>query len=193
MGKHVRRFLSRPPGAKPRYRFVIALGTIVLIAFAAMVTVAALYPENGPANAEPTTTPFADGPLPGPADGVPPDPGVPTSAPTGPLTSTYAVPSSWVWDSGFQAQVAMTNTTLAPQDWQVRLAYPRTVTAFVGSWVDGAPQPANEITDQQFTFTGVQPVPPGQTVVLKVQFGKAPAADFAVQQCLVNGRPCTTS
>jgi hypothetical protein len=197
VGKHVRRFLSLPPGAKPRYRFVIALGTIVLIAFAAMVTVAALYPENGPANAEPTgpVNPFGDAPLPGLTDPSVPDPGqtTATAAPSGPLTAVYAVPSTWVWGSGFQAQVAMTNTTPTPQAWQVRLSYPSSVTAFIGSWVDGGAQPGSETSGQQFTFTGAQPVQPGQTVVLKVQFDKVPVSDFGVQQCVVNGRPCTAS
>lgn len=188
MGKHVRRFLYLPPGAKPRYRFVVALGTIVLIAFAAMLTVAALYPENGPAAAQPTegVNPFGDAPLPGPTDPASPDPG-----PAGPLTSVYSVPANWVWETGFQAQVAMTNTTATPQPWQVRLSYPPSVTGLVGSWVDGAPQPASEINGQQFTISGGQPVAPGQTVVLKVQFDKAPASGFAVQQCAVNGKPCT--
>ena len=79
MGKHVRRFLYLPPGAKPRYRFVIALGTIVLIAFAAMVTVAALYPENGPAAAQPSepVNPFGDAPLPALTDPASPNPGQP--------------------------------------------------------------------------------------------------------------------
>jgi hypothetical protein len=195
VGKHVRRYLYLPPGAKPRYRFVVALGTIVLIAFVAMVTVAALYPENGPAAAQPTegVNPFGDAPLPGLTDPASPDPGQPVGppGPTGLLTSVYSVPATWVWETGFQAQVAMTNTTPTPQPWQVRLSYPPGVTAFVASWVDGAPQPASEINGQQFTVTGVQPVPPGQTVVLKVQFDRSPASAFAVQQCAVNGQACT--
>jgi hypothetical protein len=190
VGKHVRRLLYLPPGAKPRYRFVIALGTIVLLAFSAMVTVAALYPENGPASAQPTgpVNPFPnDAPLPG-LGGQSSGGGDPAGA----LIADYTVPPSWVWATGFQAQIAMTNTSPAPQNWQVRLTYPESVTAFTGSWVDGAPQPASQINGQEFTFTGNQPVPPGQTVLLRVQFDRA-AGDFTVGQCQVNGRDCTTS
>jgi hypothetical protein len=83
VGKHVRRFLYLRPGAKPRYRFVVALGTIVLIAFVAMVTVAALYPENGPAAAQPMegVNPFGDAPLPGLTDPKSSDAGQPVGPP----------------------------------------------------------------------------------------------------------------
>jgi Cellulose binding domain len=196
VGKHVRRFLYLEPGAKPRHRFVIALGTIVLLAFGAMAVVAAIYPENDPAVAQPDgNTLFSVEPGdPGPpieADPTLPPTDAPPGAPTGLLLGIYTVPASNIWATGFQAQIAMTNTTAAPQTWQVRLHFPQSVTAFTGSWVDGQPQPGIEAVDQDFTFTGGMPVPPGQTVVLKVQFEKTVNADFRAQECVINGRACS--
>src|ERR1700730_927634 len=46
-----------PPKAKPRYRFVVAFSTILLLAFASMAIVAAIFPEQGPqarASGDPT-------------------------------------------------------------------------------------------------------------------------------------------
>ena len=196
MGKHVRRLFHLEPGAKPRHRFVIALGTIVLLAFGAMAIVAAIYPENDPAVAQPdgSSGPYLGEPGP-PIEADPTLPATdaapPNGAPTGLLLAIYTVPSSSVWGTGFQAQIAMTNTTAAPQPWRVKLHFPPGVTAFTGSWVDGQPQPAVDAVDQDYTFTGGLPVPPGQTVVLKVQFDRAVNSDFRAQECVINGRACS--
>ena len=196
MGKHVRRFLYLEPGAKPRHRFVIALGTIVLLAFGAMAVVAAIYPENDPAVAQPDgNNSFPDQPGdPGPpieADPTLAPSDAPPGAPAGLLLAIYTVPASNIWSTGFQAQIAMTNTTTTPQNWQIKLRFPQSVTAFTGSWVDGQPQPGIEAVDTDYTFNGNQPVPAGQTVVLKVQFEKTVNADFRAQDCVINGRACS--
>jgi hypothetical protein len=173
VGKHVRRILNLEPGAKPRYRFVVALGAIVLLAFATMAVVATIFPENAPqASADPD--PFSGDPTfgdptvePHQTNGTSPEPG-----------------------SGFQAQINMTNTTVAPQAWEVRLVFDESVTGLVSSWVDGQPKPAEQAVDRAYTLTGMQAIPPGQTVVLRVQFDKLPNTDFAVRECTINGRPC---
>jgi hypothetical protein len=184
VGKHVRRRVPLPPGAKPRHRFVIALGTIVLLAFGTMAAVAALHPRNGPQAA---AGPEVEHPFSGTAGPAAPS----GSGPTSGLLAVYTMPSDAVGNAAFQAQITMTNTTPTPQDWQVRLRYSNSITNVAGTWVDGQPQPISHVGGgAHYIFTGIAPVDPGQTVVFKVQFGTEPQANVVLSECTANGRPC---
>jgi hypothetical protein len=210
-----------PPTGKPRYRFVVAIFGIVALAFLTMVTVAAIFPEDGPSAATtPTENPFpplpdgtpAPGPIPaeGP-DGAPatdaPAPGNPTgrpagrppttnappAAPTGRVSASYALLPEGVWAAGFQAEVVITNPTGKSQEWQVQLRFPSTVTRYVASWIDGYPEPAVDVSGRTVTFTGQVAVPAKETARLRFQFDKEPDGDFGPVECSVNGRNCSVS
>jgi hypothetical protein len=86
------------------------------------------------------------------------------------------VPASNIWSTGFQAQIAMTNTTTTPQNWQVKLRFPQSVTAFTAAGSTASRSRASR-RGPDYTFNGNQPVPPAD-VVLKVQFEKTVNADF---------------
>lgn len=213
MGKHLAREEPPPPKDKPRWRFLVAISGILVLAFIAMAAVAALFPQHGPqAVAGPETTP--PNPLPptqvetgGPPSGgapstsAPPTRGAtqpsttrtPNPPPAGQLSGAYSVLPNAVWDKGFQAQVVITNKTGSAQSWQVRIVYPASVTRYVTSWIDGHPEPHAEVSGQTVIFSGSSTVPAGATWALKFQFDKQSGGDFNPVQCTVNGRACSVS
>jgi hypothetical protein len=184
VGRHASRW-RWPSQLKPQYRFLLAISGILLLAFTTLAVAASLFPQSPQASAG--ATPTDEG------NAYPGDTG-PLPAVTGPVggqvIAAYAVPDNAVWDSGFQAQVLLTNTTTAAQPWQVTLVYPTAVTGFVASWLDGAPQPSASVDGQRFTFTSTLPIAPGQSALLKVEFSKEAGTNFTLQACAVNGRSC---
>jgi|RhiMetdeSRZDD1v2_1073273.scaffolds.fasta_scaffold1152712_2 cellulose binding protein with CBM2 domain len=173
VGRHASRWL--PSLIKPQHRFLVAISAIALLAFATLAIAASVFPAAPEASAQPQ-------------NGInqPPAGRGETS-----LVASYAVLPNAAWDTGFQAQVTITNPTDRPYGWQVTLAYPPTVTNHVGSWVDGVPQPNMTIDDQRFTFTSTVPLGPGRTAVLRAEFTRVAGTDFAVRDCTVNGRQCS--
>lgn len=217
MGRHTAAEAPPPPKDKPRYRFLVAISGILVLAFVTMAAVAALFPENGsravagpdgsqanpfpqlPGDPAATSgaTPTTGGQPPGvPASPLPTRGGPPRSTPPAKppppnqVSGAYSVIDNAVWDLGFQAQVAITNSTDASQSWQVRVRYPDTVTRYVASWIDGYPEPQAQQSGQTVTFTGTVTIPAGQTVSLKFRFDKAKDGDYSPTECSVNGRPC---
>jgi Cellulose binding domain len=185
VGRHASRWRWLPSQIQPQYRFPVAIAGIILLAFATLGVAASMFPNSPEASAAPTpvdeTTPFGPtGPPAGPGQGPRP----------GQLIAYYVVPMTAVWDTGFQAQVLITNTATTAQGWQITLLYPPTVTGYVGSWVEGAPQPSVGITGQRFTLTGAAPIAAGQTARLRVEFTTVAGADVDVAECTVNGLPC---
>ncbi len=160
---------------KPQHRFLVAISAIALLAFATLALAASVFPAAPEASAQPQND----------VNQAPAGPGT-----TG-LVASYAVPPNAVWDTGFQAQVTITNPTDTEYGWQVTLAYPPTVTNHVGSWLDGVPEPNVTIDDQRFTFTSIVPLAPGHTALLRAEFTKVAGTDYAVRGCSVNGRQCT--
>ena len=172
MGRHASRWL--PSLIKPQHRFVVAITGIVLLAFATLAVAASVFPATPEASAQPQQEVSQ----------------FPPGSHQGDLVGTYSVAPNAVWGTGFQAQVAITNRGDRPLDWQVTLAYPKTVMTYAGSWVDGVPQPNVAVAGQRYTFTSAVPVAPGQTALLRAEFSKVAGADFTVTECTVNGRQC---
>jgi hypothetical protein len=215
VGRHTAKEEQPPPKEKPRWRFLVAISGIIVLAFVAMAAVAALFPENGPravAGSDPTENPFPQlpgGPVvtvgptqsPGASPSTAPatqPPGtrpprsstVPTTgSPSGSLSGVYSLLPGRVWSDRFQAEIMITNDAASTQSWQVRLQYPVTVTRYVTSWMDGYPAPAVQVSGQTVTFTGSAAIPAGTTVNLRFEFEKS-AGDFDPVSCAVNGRTC---
>jgi hypothetical protein len=211
VGRHTVPEEPPPTKAKPRYRFLVALGGIVFLGFIAMAVVAAIFPDAGPvarAGADNTTAanpfpnvpgnPTTQGPSPvvtGSIGGPPPvtkSPTKPPAAPKGNVTGVYSVDPATTWEQGFQAQVVLTNHTSSSQNWQVRVEYPDNVTRYVISWVNGMPAPSAQATAHGAVFTGTVPIAAGASVTLFFQFDKT-AGSFSPRQCTINGRACSTS
>jgi hypothetical protein len=208
VGRHTVPEAPPPPKAKPRYRFLVAIGGIVFLGFVAMAVVAAMFPEVGPvasAGADNTASanPFPN--LPGPSmtagtpvatgsiGGPPPVTKKPVPpAPKGNVTGVYSVDPATTWEQGFQASIQLTNPTSSKQNWQVRVEYPANVTRYVISWVNGMPAPTAQATAHGAVFTSTVPIPAGASVTLFFQFDKT-AGDFSPSQCSVNGRACQTT
>jgi hypothetical protein len=215
VGKHLAREEPPPPKDKPRWRFLVAISGILVLAFIAMALVAALFPQHGPqAVAGPETTqppfpPIQGGPDQNPTSTGPPATSTPPSRgatgtgrpsttrapkpPAGQLSGAYSVLPNAVWDTGFQAQVVIANKTGSAQSWQVRIVYPSTVTRYVTSWIDGHPEPHADVSGQTVIFSGSATVPAGATWALKFQFDKQSGGDFNPVECTVNGRACSVS
>ena len=182
MVEHVGRHSSRllPSLIKPQHRFLVAISGIALLAFTTLAVAASLFPGSNEASAQPqddvnqVTTGQSD-------------------STGGQLVVSYVVPPNAVWSTGFQAQLAITNPTNAAHGWQVTLVYPRSVTSYIASWVDDVPQPSVSIEGQRYIFTSTAPIAAGQTALLRVEFTKVGASDFAPTQCLINGRTCNQS
>jgi hypothetical protein len=172
VGRHASRWL--PSLIKPQHRFLVAISGIALLTFAALAIAASIFPAAPEASAQPQ-------------NGVNQ---VPTMAGQTGLVASYAVPPNAIWGDGFQAEVTITNPTASAQGWQVTLVYPPSVTNYVASWVDGAPQRNVTIVGQRFTFTGTVPLAPGQTALFRAEFTKVAGPDFAVLDCEVNGDSC---
>jgi hypothetical protein len=211
VGRHLAEEEPPPPKDKPRYRFLVAISGIIVLACAAMAVVNWVFPEKGPqATAGPDTT--VDG---NPFPVVPGDPGwtadpsvspttapdatSPGSTPTAPppavapgaVTGAYAVQSTYP-ATGFQAQVSLTNTSAGPQPWQVRILYPDNVTGYVAVWIDSyanQPQPPS-VDGGYYVFTGSSPLHGGETVALRFHM-TASGGDITPSECWVNERPCT--
>jgi hypothetical protein len=215
VGRHLAREEPPPPKEKPRWRFLVAISGILVLAFVAMAAVAALFPENGPravAGSDPTENPFPNLPGdpggtvgPSPSAGPGPTVGTPLTQPpgtrpprsaagssSGPLSGVYSLLPGRVWSDGFQAEIMITNGAATAQSWQVRLQFPSNVHQYVTSWMDGYPAPTVEVTGQTVTFTGTGAVPAGRTVNLRFEFKKS-AGTFDPVSCTVNGRPCTVA
>src|SRR5690349_11924285 len=127
MGRHEMREVWRTAVPKQSYRFLIAIGAIVALAFLSMALVAALYPENGGAAAQGDATGPPPYTYPDTTDAPTDTPALPgaDTLPTGDLAAVYSVPSNAVWSTGFQAQVVMRNNSGTPQGWELRLTYPQ--------------------------------------------------------------------
>ena len=219
MARHLAREEEPPPRDKPRYRFLVAISGIVLLAFVAMVVVNAVFPERAPQAAAGQEEPGTGG---NPFPAVPGDPGLtppptidpgatgapPSTAATPPQTSTTAAnppppqpsgPVSGVYTAqepypggDFQAQVRLTNASGSAQPWQIRLRYPDNVTGTVAIWIDSYPnQPQPPAVEQStFVFTGSAPLAPGEVITVKLHMN-ATGEDIDPSDCSVNGRACT--
>lgn len=191
MGRHARAEEPPPPKNKPRYRFPIAIGAIALLAFTSMAIVAAVYPERAPQAA---TTPVQDPGVPG--NPFPELSGIPniTSGPLPPpavaaVAGAYQLTQDWV--DGFIGAVQLSNSTNAPQSWQVTLVFPDNVKDLQARWISGGPGEATvSRAGQTVTFAGQQPLPAGTQIALHFQFTKA-AGSPNPRECSVNGRPCS--
>ncbi|MGE5830469.1 MAG: hypothetical protein ACM30G_19200 [Micromonosporaceae bacterium] len=190
---------ERPPTpAKPPYRFIVAIGVVVLTLIA-MAVVAAIYPERAPtAAAGATTTPPprvvapttpAGRPGPPPATGplpshVPPWPGA--------VTGTYAVVHTDTELGGrFEVRISLLNSATVAQPWVVTLAYPQPVTAIVSAWtVPGRQPPVLATNRPAFTLAGDQPIPARTSIELWLQLTVEPGGGIEATQCRVNDTPC---
>jgi hypothetical protein len=191
MGRHEMREVWRTAVPKQSYRFLIAIGAIVALAFLSMALVAALYPENGGAAAQGDATGAPADTDPDVTDGSsPPPPPNTDTLPTGDLAAVYSVPSNAVWSTGFQAQVVMRNNSGTPQGWELRLTYPQSVTAFVSAFIDGYSAPVENSLGQQYIITSTMPIAAGQTIIVKIEFDRVTTSDFTPRDCFVNGRAC---
>ena len=218
MGRHLAREEEPPPRDKPRYRFLVAISGIVLLAFVAMVVVNAIFPEQGPQAVAGPEDPGTGG---NPFPAVPGDPGLtppptdatpgattapsgpptpprttsatsnPPAPPSGPVSGAYSAEEPYP-GGDFQAQVRLTNSGGSAQPWQIRLRYPDNVTGVVAIWVDSYPnQPQPPGTDQgAFVFTGSAPLAAGETIVVKFHMN-ATGENISPSECSVNGRACT--
>lgn len=213
VGRHTVPDAPPPPKAKPPYRFLLAMGAIVILAVVAMAVVAAVYPERGPAAADSgqdSTTVELSPPPQTPPDAVPPAPGQPTQpaqtqppAPTttslprtqGAVVGSYAMThTDGEWGNKFEARVSLTNTSGTPQPWVVTLEYPTRVDSFAAVWVDpGQPPPGQIVNQPLFTVTGNQPIPAGATITVWMQFSVGPGAPVTLLDCRVNGSACQRS
>jgi hypothetical protein len=219
VGRHLAREEEPPPRDKPRYRFVVAISGIVMLAFVAMVVVNLIFPEQSPQAAAGPEEPGAGG---NPFPAVPGDPGLtppptdpalgattppatttptppstttattnPPTQPSGPVAGAYSAEEPYP-GGDFQAQVRLTNSSGTAQPWQIRLRYPANVTGVVAIWIDSYPnQPQPPGTDQgAFVFTGSAPLGAGETIVVRFHMN-ASGEDIGPNECSVNGRACS--
>ena len=214
VGRHLVPDEPPPPKAKPPYRFLLAMAGIVVLAIVAMALVAALYPERGPAVADSGQRPVPGAPPPPPtqtppvavtsAPGQPPptqtqpagQPPPPTTATTPPapgtVTGGYAVTHTDAeWGNKFEVRLNLSNSSGTAQPWVVTLEYPDRVTSFGAAWTDpGQAAPQQIVNQPLFTLNGSQPIPPGSSLTVWIQFNVGPGAPVTLLSCRVNGSAC---
>src|SRR4029450_3244519 len=158
--------MGRRPPAKPPYRFLVAIGVVVL-ALLSMAVIAAIYPDRAPtatAGAA-TTPPRPTGAPPTPARRPPPPPAPrPSDTPAplpGAVTGTYAVIHTDQELGGrFEVRINLLNSVTVAQPWVVTLAYPPRVTSVLSAWtVPGQRPPLLATNRPAFTLAGDQPIP----------------------------------
>jgi hypothetical protein len=115
--------------------------------------------------------------------------------PSAALVGSYEVTHSEAeWGNKFEARITITNNSNSPQNWTVTLTFPSQVTGLAAAWVDGQTAPTTSRNGQTFTITGTQPVPPGATIVVWVQFNTLPyvpgAPLISPTDCRVGGLAC---
>jgi hypothetical protein len=193
----------------------VAIGAILLLAFASMAIVAAIFPEDGPqASATTPQNPAAAG---NPFPQLPVDPSVTVGAtPAGPTSTTPvgirgtaapvpttkrpSTPAGTIagafqltrdYDGGFIGTVQLSNGATSNQSWQVRLVFPANVGALQAKWISGGPGDVTVTQNgQTYTFIGQQPLAAGTKIGLSFQFGKT-AGDPRPRECSVNGSACS--
>jgi hypothetical protein len=194
VGRHSTPEEVPPPKEKPRYRFVVAISAIALLAFASMAFVAAVFPQQAPqAEASPADPGLVN--IPGSASGPavttpsPLGPGSAAGPPTGFVAGTFVVSQDWA--DGFIGAVQLSNATPDAQTWQVRLVFPANVGALQAHWISGGPGDATVTrAGQTVTFTGQSPLASGAHIGVFFQFAKT-GANPAASACSVNGHACT--
>jgi hypothetical protein len=192
-----------PPKDKPRYRFLLAIAGIVALAFLAMAIVAAAFPEQSPAAAGPDDETGVANPFPT----LPTvDTGGPTTV-TGPASVAASRPAATrttkasskigavyspynIWNNGFQATVTVRNRTSTPQNWQVALVFPDSVTPTENRWVNGPSLPDVVTEGHNVVFTGTAPIAPGNELVVYFELQKSGDVT-APLVCTVNGQTCS--
>jgi hypothetical protein len=205
VGRHAVPEESPPPKDKPRYRFVVAVSGIVLLAFASMAMVAAVFPQRAPqAQASPKD-------LAGSADAFPPiaaSQSSPTAAPlvtTNPASGDATTPPAAAmglvsgkfqlsndWNDGFIGSVRLSNGTSSAQAWRVLLVFPDNVKDLQARWIAGGPGEMTVTrTGPTVTFTGQTSLAAGARLGVFFQFGKTVGSPTP-RKCSVNGRACTT-
>jgi hypothetical protein len=194
VGRHSTPEEPPPPKDKPRYRFVLAISAIFLLAFASMAVVAAVFPDKAPqAEASPGDPGAAGNPFPSISSGSPGPvaPAAPQSSTTatGPFTGRFEV--SQDWSDGFIGAVQLSNGTAGDKAWQVQLVFPANVGALQSRWISGGPGDSTVArTGQTVTFTGSVPLAAGAHIGIYFQFAKATGSPVP-SACSVNGGPCT--
>jgi len=194
------------------------MGGIIVLAIVAMAVVAALYPERGPAVADssersvsvgvpppppPQTPPVGVTSAPGqtpptqtqPAGQPPPPPTTATPPMPGAVTGGYAVThTDEEWGNKFEVRLNLSNSSGTEQPWVVTLEYPSRVTSFSAAWTDpGQAAPQQIVNQPLFTLNGSQPIPPGSTLTVWIQFNVGPGAPVTLVSCRVNGSACQQS
>jgi hypothetical protein len=192
------------PEDKPRYRFVVAFSAIVLLAFASMAVVAALFPERAPqARANPGDLAASGNPFPPISAGRAGTVSAPrgrsaTATPqaTNPASGTTTAPVAGTfqlsqdWNNKFIGAVQLSNGTGSAQAWQVQLAFPDNVGDLQARWISGGPGDMTVTrAGQTVTFTGQTPLAAGAHIGVNFQFGKT-AGSPTPRTCSVNGRAC---
>jgi Cellulose binding domain len=196
VGRHSTPEELPPPKDKPRYRFVIAISAIALLAFASMALVAAVFPQNAPqAEASPADPGLVGIPsqFPGSQSGAaapvtsPPPPA--TGPATGPVAGTFVVSQDWA--DGFIGAVQLSNATPTAQAWRVQLVFPANVGALQARWISGGPGDTTVArAGQTVTFTSQVPLAAGAHIGVFFQFAKT-GGNPAASACSVNGHACT--
>ncbi|RKF22320.1 cellulose binding domain-containing protein [Micromonospora globbae] len=108
----------------------------------------------------------------------------PSAAPA--VTGRYAVTGSF--NGGFIGEVHVVNSSRAPQDWEVRLAF--SGGGLVRAWVANAPQGTLRESGGGYTYTGDTALAPGTSVRLMFHVERA---DEDPVTCTVNGVTCVRS
>jgi hypothetical protein len=186
VGRHSAPEEPPPPRDKPRYRFVVAISGILLLAFLSMAVVAAVFPETGPQAADGAGGNGAANPFPQ----VPAGPVTPAGPPaTAAITGAYELSQEWA--DGFIGAVRLTNDTAGPVSWQVRLVFPDTVRDLQNRWIAGGPGDTTVTrTGQTVVFDSQEQLAAGATIGLHFQFTKD-GSNINPTECWVNGRPCS--
>jgi hypothetical protein len=213
VGRHLVPDAPPPPKAKPPYRFLLAMGAIVVLAVVAMAVVAALYPERGPAVADsgqdsssigalpppPPSPPVTLTPAPGqpsatqtPPAGPPPPATATSPATPGAVTGSYAVThTDQEWGNKFEVRISLRNSSGTEQPWVVTLEYPSRVTGFAAAWTEpGQIAPQQIVNQPLFTVSGNQPIPAGATLTVWIQLNVNPGPPVTLLSCRVNGSAC---
>jgi Cellulose binding domain len=204
VGRHAVPEELPPPEDKPRYRFVVAISAIFLLAFASMAMVAAVFPQRAPqAQASPDDPAGSGDPFPPIATGQ----GSPTAAPlvtidpangkaTTPPTAAIGLVAgkfqlSRDWKDGFIGSVQLSNGTSSAQAWQVLLVFPNNVKDLQARWIAGGPgEMTITRTGQTVTFTGQTSLAAGARLGVFFQFEKT-VGSTTPRTCSVNGHACT--
>ncbi|WP_200829631.1 cellulose-binding domain-containing protein, partial [Cellulomonas algicola] len=138
--------------------------------------------------ATPSPTPTTPDPTPTTPDPTPttPDPTPTTPQPTGACTVTYAAPSQW--QTGFTANVRITNNGAAVNGWTLTWAFPGNQT-ISQAWSTATTQNGAQVTARNVDYN--RTIATGGTVEFGFN-GAYSGSNPAPTSFSLNGTPCTT-